>query len=85
MMVGGEPDGDVERSLQVPFVGVHLEQLEEGFGAEFGIQAALKGVLGFLLVVQPQSEFTEDFPLSSATSQMGPPRCRSSYTTCVGF
>jgi hypothetical protein len=36
-------------------------------------------------VVQTQSEFTEDFPLSSATSPVHPPRYQSFYTTCVGF
>ena len=65
MLVRREPDGGVERALDVAFVGVELEELEPGLGGELCVERTLERVLGLLPVVQALGKLAEDLPFSS--------------------
>ena len=82
MMVRRQLYSGIERLLQISLGSVRLEQLDERLGAELRFEAPLERVFGFVFVMQPERQFTEDFPLiiSSRTQRKGEmdvPLCRS--------
>lgn len=52
VMIGSESDGRVEGSLQIALVRIHFQEFEQSFGAELGLETALKGIFRFFFVLQ---------------------------------
>ena len=50
-MIRSEPNGDIQRPLQIAFCSIHLQQLQKSFGTEFGIETTLKGIFGFFFML----------------------------------
>lgn len=62
VMISGQPYRGVERPLKIPVVRIHLQQLDQSFRTEFGIETSLERVFRFFFVVQSTRQFAEDLP-----------------------
>lgn len=53
MVISGEPYRRVQCALQIPIRRIHLEEFEQGFRAELGIETTLESILRLFFVIQP--------------------------------